>query len=169
MFSRVFLTDRVHVNQFQSKKTKYIAPFVSLIHSVDKLSLLQEINKRAAQNERVINVLLQVFIAKEESKFGMDEQEVEELLNSEEFKALENICVVGLMGMATNTDDENVVREEFKGLKVFFDSIKNSTMPTQLNLAEFTILSMGMSGDYKIAMEEGSNMIRIGSSIFGSR
>jgi len=157
------------IGHLQSKKTKYIAPFVSLIHSVDKLSLLQEINKRAAQNERVINVLLQVFIAKEESKFGMDEQEVEELLNSENFKGLENICVVGLMGMATNTDDENVVRDEFKGLKVFFDSIKNSTMPTQLNLAEFSILSMGMSGDYKIAMEEGSNMIRIGSSIFGSR
>ncbi|MFT6946720.1 MAG: pyridoxal phosphate enzyme (YggS family) [Vicingaceae bacterium] len=157
------------IGHLQSKKTKYIAPFVSLIHSVDKLSLLQEINKRAAQNERVINVLLQVFIAKEESKFGMDEQEVEELLSSEDFKALENICVVGLMGMATNTNDENVVRGEFKDLKILFDSIKNSTIPAHLNMEKFTVLSMGMSGDYNIAMEEGSNMIRIGSSIFGSR
>ena len=154
------------IGHLQSKKTKYIAPFVSLIHSVDKLSLLEEINKRAAQNDRVIDVLLQVFIAKEESKFGMDEPEVDELLNSEEFKALENIKVVGLMGMATNTDNETVVRNEFKGLKSFFDKLhqKGATQNVEL-----TILSMGMSGDYKIAMEEGSNMVRIGSSIFGSR
>ena len=157
------------IGHLQSKKTKYIAPFVSLIHSVDKLSLLQEINKRAIQNDRVIDVLLQVYIAKEESKFGMDEDEVLELVNSAEFKELTNVRVVGLMGMATNTDDENVVRSEFKGLKTFFDSIKKSAVSTPLDLTNFTILSMGMSGDYKIAMDEGSNMVRIGSSIFGSR
>lgn len=157
------------IGHLQSKKTKYIAPFVSLIHSVDKLSLLEEINKRAAQNDRVIDVLLQVFIAKEESKFGMDEDEVIELLNSEAFKALPNVNVVGLMGMATNTDNEEVVRLEFRRLKSFFDSIKNSSVSTPLNLKNFTVLSMGMSGDFKIAMEEGSNMVRIGSSIFGSR
>tara|TARA_B110000503_G_scaffold143731_1_gene247740 strand:+ start:8899 stop:9564 length:666 start_codon:yes stop_codon:yes gene_type:complete len=154
------------IGHLQSKKTKYIAPFVSLIHSVDKLSLLEEINKRAAQNDRVIDVLLQVFIAKEESKFGMDEKEVIELLNSEEFKALPNVRVVGLMGMATNTDNENVVRNEFKDLKSFFDKLIQQG--TTQNV-ELTILSMGMSGDYNIAMEEGSNMVRIGSSIFGSR
>ena len=157
------------IGHLQSKKTKYIAPFVSLIHSVDKLSLLEEINKRATQNDRIIDVLLQVFIAKEESKFGMDEDEVIELLNSEAFKTLPNIRVVGLMGMATNTDNEEVVRQEFKRLKSFFDSIKNSSVSTPLNFTDFTVLSMGMSGDFKIAMEEGSNMVRIGSSIFGSR
>ena len=157
------------IGHLQSKKTKYIAPFVSLIHSVDKLSLLQEINKRAIQNDRVIDVLLQVYIAKEESKFGMDEDEVLELLNSAEFKKLTNVRVVGLMGMATNTDDENIVKSEFKGLKTFFDSVKNSAVSTPIDLTNFTIVSMGMSGDYKIAMEEGSNMVRIGSSIFGSR
>jgi len=154
------------IGHLQSKKTKYIAPFVSLIHSVDKLSLLQEINKRAVQNDRVINVLLQIYIAKEESKFGMDESEVEELFNSQEFKTLENIQVVGLMGMATNTDNKDVVRKEFKELKSFFDTlIKKEKLPN----VDLTILSTGMSGDYSIAMEEGSNLIRIGSSIFGSR
>lgn len=157
------------IGHLQSKKTKYIAPFVSLIHSVDKISLLQEINKRALQNNRVIDVLLQIYIAKEESKFGMDEEEVIELLNSEDFKLLENIRVVGLMGMATNTEDKTVVRKEFKGLKNFFDSIKDASKSTPLNLTDFKILSTGMSGDYKIAMEEGSNLVRIGSSIFGSR
>ncbi len=157
------------IGHLQSKKTKYIAPFVSLIHSVDKLSLLQEIDKRAAQNDRVIDVLLQIYIAKEESKFGMDEEEVIELLNSEDFKSLKNVRVVGLMGMATNTDKEDVIRNEFKGLKTFFDSIKNLSISTPLNMTNFNTLSMGMSGDFKIAMEEGSNLVRIGSSIFGSR
>lgn len=154
------------IGHLQSKKTKYIAPFVSLIHSVDSLSLLQEINKRAAQNERVINVLLQIYIAKEESKFGMDEEEVIELLNSEEFKVLENICVVGLMGMATNTDNNDTIRQEFKSLKTFFDTLIKSQYSKNVALS---ILSTGMSGDYTIGMEEGSNMVRIGSSIFGSR
>ena len=154
------------IGHLQSKKTKYIAPFVSLIHSVDKLSLLQEIDKRAAQNDRVIDVLLQIYIAKEESKFGMNEEEVIELLNSEDFKSLKNIRVVGLMGMATNTDNENVVRNEFKDLKLLFDKLIQQG--TTQNV-ELTILSMGMSGDYNIAIEEGSNLVRIGSSIFGSR
>lgn len=154
------------IGHLQSKKTKYIAPFVSLIHSVDKLSLLQEINKRAAQNDRIINVLLQVYIAKEESKFGMDESEVIELLNSEEFKSLKNVKVVGLMGMATNTNNKDTIQNEFKGLKTFFDTLVQNKYPKNI---ELTILSTGMSGDYHIAMEEGSNMVRIGSSIFGSR
>ncbi|MDA9312025.1 YggS family pyridoxal phosphate-dependent enzyme [Vicingaceae bacterium] len=154
------------IGHLQSKKTKYIAPFVSLIHSVDKLSLLQEINKRAAQNDRIINVLLQVYIAKEESKFGMDESEVTELLNSEEFKSLKNVKVVGLMGMATNTNNKDTIQNEFKGLKTFFDTLVQNKYPKNI---ELTILSTGMSGDYHIAMEEGSNMVRIGSSIFGSR
>ena len=157
------------IGHLQSKKTKYIAPFVSLIHSVDKLSLLQEINKRAIQNDRVIDVLLQVYIAKEESKFGMDEDEVLELLNSAEFKKLTNVRVVGLMGMATNTDDENIVKSEFKGLKNFFDSVKNSAVSTPIDLTNFTIVSMGMSGDYTLAIEDGSTMVRVGSAIFGSR
>lgn len=154
------------IGHLQSKKTKYIAPFVSLIHSVDKISLLEEINKRAAQNERVINVLLQVYIAKEESKYGMDEEEVVELLNSEEFNALENIKVVGLMGMATNTDNEATIQKEFKGLKVFFEELQGKFNNQSVDLK---ILSTGMSGDFKIAMQEGSNLVRIGSSIFGSR
>lgn len=157
------------IGHLQSKKTKYIAPFVSLIHSVDKLSLLQEINKRAIQNNRTINVLLQVYIAKEESKFGMEEQEILTLLNSTEFKELQNIKVVGLMGMATNTDNSEIVRAEFRLLKNFFDSIKNAIVSTPIDLSSFEILSMGMSGDYKVAMEEGSTMVRIGSSIFGKR
>tara|TARA_B110000046_G_scaffold31992_1_gene34114 strand:+ start:4703 stop:5368 length:666 start_codon:yes stop_codon:yes gene_type:complete len=154
------------IGHLQSKKTKYIAPFVSLIHSVDKLSLLQEINKRAFQNDRIINVLLQVYIAKEESKFGMDESEVTELLTSAAFQALENVKVVGLMGMATNTENKDLIQNEFKELKSFFDILVGKQYSKNVDL---TILSTGMSGDYNIAMEEGSNMVRIGSSIFGSR
>lgn len=157
------------IGHLQSKKTKYIAPFVSLIHSVDKLSLLEEINKRAAQNNRIIDVLLQVYIAKEESKFGMDEAEIGELISSVAFKTLKNIRVVGLMGMATNTTDKSVIRNEFKSLKRVFESIIDSNISSQIDLSSFTVLSMGMSSDYKIAMSEGSNMVRIGSSIFGSR
>lgn len=154
------------IGHMQSNKVKYIAPFVSLIHSVDKLSLLKEINKRAKQNERTIKVLLQMHIAKEENKFGMDEKEVEELLASEAYQNYENIKVVGLMGMATFTDDEGRVRKEFAYLKNLFDKLKSNQFSNQ---ASFSILSMGMSGDYKIAIEEGSNMLRIGSMIFGER
>ncbi|MEQ8623320.1 MAG: YggS family pyridoxal phosphate-dependent enzyme [Vicingaceae bacterium] len=154
------------IGHMQSNKVKYIAPFVSLIHSVDKLSLLKEVNKRARQNERTIKVLLQLHIAKEESKFGLDETELEELLTSEAYKNYENIEVVGLMGMATFTDNEAQVKKEFTYLKGVFDQVKADHFSTQ---ASFSVLSMGMSGDYKIAIKEGSNMVRIGSMIFGAR
>lgn len=150
------------IGHLQSNKVKYIAPFVSLIHGVDSFKLLKEINKRAAQNERVINCLLQIHIAEEDTKFGFDEKEVVELIKSEAFQHLKNIKVVGLMGMATFTDDENQIRKEFKSLKKLFDKL-------QISNHQFQILSMGMSGDYQIAIEEGSTMIRVGSSIFGER
>lgn len=150
------------IGHLQSNKVKYIAPFVSLIHGVDSFKLLKEINKRAAQNERVINCLLQIHIAEEDTKFGFDEKEVIELIKSEAFQHLKNIKVVGLMGMATFTDDENQIRKEFKSLKKLFDKL-------QISNHQFQILSMGMSGDYQLAIEEGSTMIRVGSSIFGER
>jgi pyridoxal phosphate enzyme (YggS family) len=144
-----------------------MAPFVSLIHGVDSLKLLQEINKQAAKNNRVIDCLLQVYIAEEESKFGLDEQELEDLLkqvqhNKENYK---NIRIVGLMGMATFTENKNQIEKEFKHLKTIFDKYKTlNTEHCQLNT-----LSMGMSGDYQLAISCGSTMVRIGSSIFGSR
>ncbi|MBE7441979.1 MAG: YggS family pyridoxal phosphate-dependent enzyme [Flavobacteriales bacterium] len=150
------------IGHLQSNKVKYIAPFVKLIHGVDSLKLLQEINKRAEQNHRIIDCLLQVHIAQEETKFGFDENEVIELLKSDEIKTLKNINVIGLMGMATNTENETLVRNEFKNLKQLFDKL------AAFNL-QLSTLSMGMSNDYKIAIEEGSTMIRVGSSIFGSR
>ncbi|MBQ21479.1 MAG: YggS family pyridoxal phosphate-dependent enzyme [Flavobacteriales bacterium] len=157
------------IGHLQSNKVKYIAPFVSLIHGVDSFKLLKEINKRAAQNERVINCLLQIHIAEEDTKFGFDEKEVIELIKSEAFQDLKNIKIVGLMGMATFTDDENQIRKEFKGLKNLFDKLL--TLSTQGTLSTFKLstLSMGMSGDYQLAIEEGSTMIRVGSSIFGER
>ncbi len=154
------------IGHMQSNKVKYIAPFVSLIHSVDKLSLLKEINKRAKQNERIIKVLLQMHIAKEDTKFGLDEVELENLLVSNTFESFQNIKIVGLMGMATFTDDESRVRNEFAYLKAVFDRLKKGRFGENNS---FTVLSMGMSGDYKIAIEEGSNMIRVGSMIFGAR
>ncbi|HEY9082584.1 MAG TPA: YggS family pyridoxal phosphate-dependent enzyme [Vicingaceae bacterium] len=150
------------IGHLQSNKVKYIAPFVSLIHGVDSFKLLKEINKRAAQNERVINCLLQIHIAEEDTKFGFDEKEVIELIKSEAFQDLKNIKVVGLMGMATFTDNENQIRKEFKSLKKLFDKLSTLCFP-------LSTLSMGMSGDYQIAIEEGSTMIRVGSSIFGER
>lgn len=150
------------IGHLQSNKVKYIAPFVKLIHGIDSLKLLQEINKRAEQNHRIIDCLLQVHIAQEETKFGFDENEVIELLKSDEIKTLKNINVIGLMGMATNTENETLVRNEFKNLKQLFDKL------AAFNL-QLSTLSMGMSNDYKIAIEEGSTMIRVGSSIFGSR
>jgi PLP dependent protein len=155
------------IGHLQSNKVKYIAPFVSLIHGVDSFKLLKEINKRAVQNERVINCLLQIHIAEEDTKFGFDDKEVIELLKSETFQDLKNIKVVGLMGMATFTDDENQIRKEFKGLKNLFDKLLNLKLQTS-NFKPQT-LSMGMSGDYQLAIEEGSTMIRVGSSIFGER
>ena len=154
------------VGHLQSNKVKYIAGFVDMIHSIDKLSTLKEINKRAKQNDRTIKVLLQMHIAKEESKFGMDEKGLIELIESEKFKNYKNISAVGLMGMATFTDDEAVIRKEFQNLKSIYDRVKASHFADN---TEFNILSMGMSGDYEIAIEEGSNMVRIGSMIFGER
>ncbi len=153
------------IGHLQTNKVKYIAPFVALIHGVDSLRLLKEINRQAKRNNRVIDCLLQLFIAEEETKFGLNEQELEEIINSEEFKSFENIKVVGLMGMATYTDFDDQIRKEFTHLKAIFDRHKTHITPN----FELTTLSMGMSGDYKIAIASGSNMIRVGSNIFGNR
>lgn len=154
------------IGHLQTNKVKYIAPFISVIESVDSLKLLQEINKQAAKNKRIIDCLLQVYIADEDTKFGLDFHEVVELLRSEEFQALENVRIIGLMGIASNTDVEKRIRDEFEELKVLFDGIKISFFR---KIEYFKELSMGMSSDYKIAVEEGSTMVRIGSSIFGKR
>lgn len=150
------------IGHVQRNKVKYMAPYVSLVHGVDSFRLLREINKQAKKNDRVIPCLLQMHIAEEETKFGLDTTELNEILDSEEFPKMENIAVTGLMGMATFTSNEEQLRREFKQLKTIFDTLRQK-VPT----AE--ILSMGMSGDYKIAIEEGSTMVRIGSSIFGAR
>lgn len=160
------------IGHVQTNKVKFMAPYVSLIHGVDSLKLLQEINKQAAKNNRVIDCLLQVYIAEEESKFGLDEQELEELLkqvqhDKENFK---NIRIVGLMGMATFTENKHQIEKEFKHLKTIFDKIaasKDAFSKDAIN--RVSILSMGMSGDYQLAISCGSTMVRIGSSIFGSR
>ena len=154
------------IGHLQTNKVKYIAPFVKLIHSVDSLKLLKEIDKQAAKNDRVIDCLLQFHIAKEETKFGLNLDEARELLKSDEYHSLKNIRLVGVMGMATFTENEQVIREEFKFLKRLFDQLKNEF--TSLK-DHFSVISMGMSGDYKVAIEEGSTMIRVGSSIFGGR
>lgn len=153
------------IGHLQSNKVKYIAPFVSLIHGVDSLKLLQEINKQALKNNRVIECLLQVYIAEEESKFGLDETELRVILSSEELKNLKNIKIVGLMGMSTFTDNQAQVKKEFQNLKTVFDKYK--TLKTEN--CDLKTLSMGMSGDYQLAIECGSTMVRIGSSIFGTR
>lgn len=155
------------IGHLQRNKVKYIAPFVALIHAVDSERLLQEINKRSANVDRVTNCLLQIHIAEEETKFGFDEAELRAFMQPETLAKYPNIKLKGLMGMATNTSNEKQVRKEFSGLKKLFESIKAET--TALENVDFTELSMGMSNDYKIAMEEGSTMIRIGSSIFGAR
>jgi pyridoxal phosphate enzyme (YggS family) len=148
------------IGHLQTNKVKFIAPFVYLIHGVDSIKLLKEINKRAAQNDRVINCLLQIHIAQEETKFGFDKTEALEVLALN--NTLENIRIVGLMGMATNTKDELQIRKEFVSLKTLAINLttKNCKLET---------ISMGMSGDYKLAIEEGSTMVRVGSAIFGSR
>ena len=150
------------IGHVQRNKVKYMAQYVSLIHGVDSLKLLKEIDKQAKKYNRTIKCLLQMHIAEESTKFGLDESELQGIVNSEDFKNLEHITVVGLMGMATFTEDENQIRKEFKSLKSQFDWLK-------VELPQVSILSMGMSGDYKIAIEEGSNMVRLGSSIFGAR
>ncbi|WP_343524482.1 YggS family pyridoxal phosphate-dependent enzyme [Pedobacter sp.] len=154
------------IGHLQTNKVKYIAPFVKLIHGVDSLKLLQEIDKQAAKNKRVIDCLLQVYIADEDTKFGLGFDEVIELLRSDEYAALKNIRIVGLMGIATNTRNEKQITFEFNELKVFFDGIKVSFFRREDSFKE---ISTGMSADYKIAIEEGSTMVRIGSSIFGKR
>lgn len=153
------------IGHLQSNKVKYMASFVHLIHGVDSFKTLEEINKQALKNNRIINCLLEVKIASEETKFGLSFVEAELLLKSEELKNLKNINITGLMGMASFTEDFEVIRTEFKSLKNFFDSLQKYK---SFNVNP-TILSMGMSGDHKIAIEEGSSMIRVGSAIFGSR
>lgn len=153
------------IGHLQSNKVKYIAPFVTLIHSVDSFKLLAEIDKQAKKNNRVIDCLLQLFIASEETKFGLDFKEAEQLLNGKEIQALQNIRIVGLMGMASNTGNTAQVKKEFQGLKTFFETQKN----LKSSNVQLSILSMGMSSDYELAIEEGSNMVRVGSAIFGAR
>ncbi len=154
------------IGHLQTNKVKYIAPFVTLIHGVDSYKLLKEINKHALKNNRVIDCLLQIFIAEETTKFGLDHVEVIEILSDPDFKTLKNIRIRGLMGIATHTDKTKEIKEEFYELKMLFDGIKVSYFRKD---ASFDILSMGMSADYKIAIEQGSNMVRLGSTIFGKR
>lgn len=153
------------IGHLQSNKVKYIAPFVALIHSVDSFKLLAEIDKQAKKNNRIIDCLLQIFIASEETKFGLDFKEAEQLLSGTEIQALQNIRIVGLMGMASNTSDTAQVKKEFHSLKTFFESQKNQKSSN----VQLSLLSMGMSSDYELAIEEGSNMVRVGSAIFGAR
>lgn len=153
------------IGHLQTNKVKYIAPFVALIHSVDSLKLLQEIDKQAAKHNRVIDCLLQIHIADEATKYGLSPDEAGALLNAPELNSLVHVRIVGLMGLATNTDDEGKVRGEFQGLKRLYDQFATTQRPT----IQFCELSMGMSGDYRIAVEEGSTLIRVGSAIFGAR
>ena len=157
------------IGHLQTNKVKYIAPFVHLIHSVDSLNLLKEINKQGAKNNRVINCLLQIFIATEESKFGLDFKEAEALLADASFAEMKHIRIVGLMGMASFTADEDQIRREFKSLADFFQQLKNNKTGVSTGLVEWTELSMGMSGDYLIAAELGSTLVRVGSAIYGPR
>lgn len=150
------------IGHVQTNKVKFMAPFVSLIHGVDSLKLLEEINKQASKNNRVIDCLLQIYIAEEETKFGLDEEELSALLASPAFMEMKNIRIVGLMGMATFTDNQTQIKKEFTHLKSIFNKSK-------IHNSQFTILSMGMSGDYQLAIASGSTMVRIGSSIFGGR
>jgi hypothetical protein len=153
------------IGHIQTNKVKFMAPYVSLIHGVDSLKLLEEINKQALKNNRIIDCLLQIHIAEEETKFGLDEEELNDLLTSESFKNLNNIKIVGLMGMATFIENQNQIKKEFEHLKSIFDKLElQNTKNCELNT-----LSMGMSGDYKLAIASGSTMVRVGSSIFGGR
>ncbi len=154
------------IGHLQSNKVKYMAHFVALIHGVDAFSLLKEINKQAQKNNRIQNVLLQFHVAQEETKFGFSFEEAEQMLSSNEYKNLENISIVGVMGMASFTENQVQIHAEFKMLKSYFDQLKTQFFSDN-NL--FKEISMGMSGDYQIAIEEGSTMVRIGSSIFGGR
>jgi pyridoxal phosphate enzyme (YggS family) len=154
------------IGHLQSNKIKYIAPFIHLIHGVDSFKLLAEIDKQGKKIDRPIPVLLQIHIATEESKFGFDIDELEAMLSSTEFTNLTHVRIQGLMGMASFTENQEQIRTEFRGLKQLYEDLKKRALPSFVNLHE---LSMGMSGDYQIAQEEGSTMVRIGSSIFGAR
>ncbi|NQV74725.1 MAG: YggS family pyridoxal phosphate-dependent enzyme [Bacteroidetes bacterium] len=154
------------IGHLQTNKVKYIAPFITLIHSVDSLKLIQEINKQALKNNRVIDCLLQLEIADEETKFGMDMAEAIEFLRSNEFQELKNIRICGVMGIATLTDNPEMTAEEFYELKTFFNGLKDTFFRKD---PAFKEISMGMSGDYKLAIEKGSTLIRLGSTIFGVR
>ncbi|MEM9858909.1 MAG: YggS family pyridoxal phosphate-dependent enzyme [Bacteroidota bacterium] len=154
------------IGHLQRNKVKYIAPFVSLIHSIDSLKLLKEVEKQGNKVGKTINCLLQVFIADENTKFGLDESELMELIHHPEVGSMKHVKIKGLMGMATFTDNKEKIRQEFKKLKSVFDRISDEDLPSHIEMKE---LSMGMSGDYDIAREEGSTLIRLGSSIFGAR
>lgn len=154
------------IGHLQTNKVKYIAPFVAMIHAVDSLKLLQEINKQAAKNNRTIDCLLQFYIANEETKFGLSFEEAKELIESANFMELKNIEICGVMGMATFTDDEDQIREEFRTLENYFQWMKSHYFKFNDRFSE---ISMGMSSDYEIAIGEGSTMVRIGSKIFGNR
>jgi pyridoxal phosphate enzyme (YggS family) len=153
------------IGHVQTNKVKFMAPFVSLIHGVDSLKLLQEINKQALKNNRIIDCLLQIHIAEEETKFGLDDEELASLLSSSEFHEMKNIRIVGLMGMATFTDNKDQIKKEFLHLKTIFEKTKK----LKTENCQLETISMGMSGDYQLAIECGSTMVRIGSSIFGGR
>lgn len=154
------------IGHLQSKKVKSIGPFIHTIHSVDSFKLLKEINKQAAKHERSIRCLLQFHIAEEETKYGYDLAEIRDMLNSSEFQDLQHVEITGVMGMATFTSDQRQIREEFRRLKTIFDSVKAEFFS---ETPDFKEISMGMSGDYEIAISEGSTMVRVGSSIFGAR
>jgi PLP dependent protein len=154
------------IGHLQSNKVKFIAPYVHLIHSVDSLKLLQEIDKQAKKNQRIIDCLLQFHIAEEETKFGLSIQEAEELISSQAYAELKNVRIVGIMGMATFTEDQQQIRKEFRQLKQYFEHIKTNHFASSPYFKE---ISMGMSSDYLLAIEEGSTLIRVGSSIFGGR
>jgi len=154
------------VGHLQTNKVKFLAPFIHTIESVDSLKLLREINKHALKSDRKVLCLLQFHIASEESKFGLDLAEAEEILQSSEFQNITHAIVAGVMGMATFTDNETLIRNEFKKLKEIFDYLKNKYFADN---PDFVEISMGMSGDYQIAIEEGSTIVRIGTALFGSR
>ncbi len=154
------------IGHLQSNKVKFIVPIVHLIHSVDSIKLLKAIDKEAKKNNRIVNCLCQVHIAKEEHKFGFSEEELLVLLGSSEYKQLDDIRMCGLMGMATNIEDQATVSAEFRHLKSLFDQVKAGFFSDQ---EYFNILSMGMSNDYRLALEEGSNMVRVGTLVFGER
>ena len=154
------------IGHLQTNKVKHIAPFASMIHSIDSLKLLVEVNKQAAKANRIIPCLLQVYIAQEETKFGLDEVELIALLANEDFKQMHNIAICGLMGMASNTENAQQIHAEFASLKMLFDKLKHNYFK---NKSEFKEISMGMSSDYLIALQHGSTLVRIGSALFGKR